>query len=226
MIEIVTKHNANLYPEALRQMFHLRHLIFVEQMHWEALRRPDGLEKDEFDTEDTIYLILQDDDGRLIGSHRFLPTLKPHVVGSVFHDLCNKKGVQVGPRIYEIGRSCIDTQYISGAALETAKAHLAVGVMEFALMAGVEHLTSIGSLHYLQRLLARGWRVMPLGYPREIDGVNTAAYIWPVDEESVASTQAYFGVHDSVVQYIGPHLDGMPMIEHLQMPDMPAVPTN
>src|SRR5262249_33658051 len=156
----------------------------------------------------------------------FLPTLKPHVVGTIYYDLCNSKGVQVGPRIYEIGRTCIDMQHLSGDALKIAKAHLTVGIVEFALMAGIEHLTSIGALQFLHRLLARGWRVSPLGYPQQVDGVNTAAYIWPVDEECVASTQAYFDVHESVVQYVGPRSEGMPLIDYIKMPDVPASITN
>ena len=71
MIEVVTSRNAHQYKDALQDMFHLRHRIFVERMGWEALRRDDRLEKDQFDTDDAIYLLLTTDDGAVPRSRRF-----------------------------------------------------------------------------------------------------------------------------------------------------------
>ena len=36
MLEIVTSRNAHQYQDALRDMFDMRHRIFVERMGWEA----------------------------------------------------------------------------------------------------------------------------------------------------------------------------------------------
>ena len=41
MIDVVTRHNANLYSEALQQMFKLRHALLVEERGWEDLRKTD-----------------------------------------------------------------------------------------------------------------------------------------------------------------------------------------
>src|SRR5271154_5690649 len=93
MIEVVTSRNALLYKDALSDMFHLRHRIFVEKMGWEALRKPDRMEKDQFDTDDAIYLLLTEDDGTVVGTHRMLPPPKPHLFSDLFPQLCAVKGV-------------------------------------------------------------------------------------------------------------------------------------
>ena len=62
MIDVVTRHNANLYSEALQQMFKLRHALLVEERGWEDLRKTDGLERDQFDGPDATYLLAMQDD--------------------------------------------------------------------------------------------------------------------------------------------------------------------
>lgn len=70
MLAVVTRHNDFLYSDALDQMFRLRHRIFVERMGWEALRKPDAVERDEFDTSEAVYLLLMEEDGQVIGMAR------------------------------------------------------------------------------------------------------------------------------------------------------------
>jgi len=60
MVELITKYNRHNYESQLEQMFRLRYKIFVEQLGWDLPHAKDGLEIDEFDTEDTIYLIAGD----------------------------------------------------------------------------------------------------------------------------------------------------------------------
>src|ERR1700742_3562605 len=126
MIEVVTSRNALLYKDALKDMFHLRHRIFVEKMGWEALRKNDRLEKDQFDTEDAIYLLLTQDDGTVIGTHRMLPTVKPHLFSEVFPKTCQVKGVQRGEKVLELTRTCVDEDKLDRKATETARKRIMV----------------------------------------------------------------------------------------------------
>ena len=125
MIEVVTSRNALLNQDALQDMFHLRHRIFVERMGWEDLRKPDRLEKDQFDTDDAIYLLLTEDDGKVIGTHRILQTAKPHLFSDLFAKYCAVKGVQRGEKIVELTRTCVDED-----ALDKANDHPAPHVFK------------------------------------------------------------------------------------------------
>ena len=50
MIHIVTAENEYHYRDEMEQAYRLRHQIFVEEMGWTELAKPDGREIDQFDT--------------------------------------------------------------------------------------------------------------------------------------------------------------------------------
>jgi acyl-homoserine lactone synthase len=203
MIEVVTSRNAFLYKDALEEMFHLRHRIFVEKMGWEALRKPDRLEKDQFDNDDAIYLLLTRDDGTVIGSHRLLPTTGPHLFSDVFPQLCAVRGVQRGERILELTRVCVDEERLGKAAMENARKHLMTGVVEFCQRAGYEKVTVLVSTEILFRYLLIGLEIKPLGLPVEMDGSKHASAIITTDRQALDNMRAALGVTEPQVQYIG-----------------------
>ncbi len=51
-VEIVKTTDAQL-----EEMHRIRHRIYVEGRGWKALRKSDGREVDEFDTDDAVYLL-------------------------------------------------------------------------------------------------------------------------------------------------------------------------
>jgi acyl-homoserine lactone synthase len=204
MLAVVTKHNAFLYRDALTQMFRLRHRIFVERMGWEALRRPDGMDKDQFDTAEAIYLILMDEEGMVMGSHRLLPTVRPHLFTDLFAEFCNVKGIQVGPKVYELNRTCVDEERLPRDKREWARKRIMAGLMEFGVYAGIEHFTILTPLDILFRYLLIGWDIKPLGVPREVDGVKQAAVAVRVDEAALNAVRDSFEIKGNLITHIGP----------------------
>ncbi len=203
MIDVVTSQNAVFYKDALEGMFRLRHRIFVERMGWEALRKPDGIEKDQFDTPDAVYLILQDDNGAVIGSHRLLPTLKPHLFSELFPEMCNVRGVQRGQNIYELNRTCVDEEYLDRKKQEWARQQIIAGLVEFSYRAGIDNVTILTPLEVMFRYMLIGVEVKPLGLHREIDGVKQAAVSVKMDRAADEAVKAAFGIKGNIVRYIG-----------------------
>ena len=203
MIQVVTSRNALLYEDALHDMFHLRHRIFVERMGWEALRKPDRLERDQFDTDDAIYLLLMDDDGTVIGTHRMLPTTKPHLFSDVFPQLCAVKGVQRGEKILELTRTCVDEEALDRATMERARKRIMVGLFEFCLRAGYEQITLLTPTDLLFRYLLIGLDIKPLGMPVEMDGIKQIAMIAKVDQQALDVLRLAFAVPQTQVHYVG-----------------------
>src|ERR1700744_2448851 len=163
MIQVVTNRNALLYREALDDMYRLRHRALVDGLGLEALRRPDGLQKDRFDTCDAIYLLLTDDDGTVRGSMGLLPTLGRHGFSEIHPDIWSVKGVQRGPRILEMTRACVDEGMLDLVRMETAHKHLVVGLFEFCLRAGYEKFPMLLPTDMLFRHLLIGIDIKPLG---------------------------------------------------------------
>ncbi|MBV9542093.1 MAG: GNAT family N-acetyltransferase [Alphaproteobacteria bacterium] len=203
MIEVVTSRNALLYKDALADMFHLRHRIFVEKMGWEALRKPARIEKDQFDTDDAIYLLLTEEDGTVIGTHRMLPTVKPHLFSDVFPNACAVRGVQRGEKILELTRTCVDEERLDKHATEKARKRLMVGLFEFCLRAGYEQVTIFTPTDLLFRYLLIGIDIKPLGMPLDIDGNKQVAVIVRTDEQALAAMRMALGVPEPQVHYVG-----------------------
>lgn len=226
MIDVVTKHNAFLYRDALEQMYRLRHRIFVERMGWEDIRRPDGMERDGFDRQEAVYLILFDDDGAVIGSHRLLPTVRPHLFSELFSKWCDVRGVLVGPHIYELNRTCVDEDRLTPAKANHARKTIMVGLMEFCLKAEIEELTVLTTLRHLFRYLTIGWEIRPLGLPKFIDGTDQAAVAVKVNDAALKAAREAFDVREPLIQYLGPHPQGAAFIEHLPPIEIPVSSLN
>src|SRR5256885_15204755 len=92
MIHVITSANRGLYGDELQEHFRIRHAIYVGERGWKALERADGLEKDQFDTGDAIY-ILGIEGGRVVGGSRLVPTIKPHLLSEIFPYLSAQRGV-------------------------------------------------------------------------------------------------------------------------------------
>ena len=57
MIQAIAAANSYLFQDELADYFRVRHEIFVGERGWHQVARPDGLEKDQFDTKDAIYIL-------------------------------------------------------------------------------------------------------------------------------------------------------------------------
>jgi acyl-homoserine lactone synthase len=208
MLEVVTASNRNLYTEPLLQMYRLRHRIFVEQMGWEAIRRPDGIERDQFDTDDAIYL-LEMDGRQVIGGHRLLSTLRPHLFSEIFPEHCSVRGLQCAPGVFELNRTCVDTQALSASHAELARRRIVVGLIEFCIGAGIKALTVFGPMRILSHYVGLGWDIRPLGAPVEIDGIPQVAFILYTDARCLSLVRLAYSIAESRIVCRGVSLGGL-----------------
>ena len=195
MIEVVTSRNALLYQDALGDMFALRHRVLS------------GLQKDRFDTDDAIYLLLTKDDGTVIGTQRVLPTVGPHLFSEEFSQFCDVKGVQRGPKILELTDACVDEDALDPRGRETARKRLMVGLFEFCLRAGYEKFTFVMPTESLFRYLLIGLNIKPLGLPVERDGERQVAVIVTVDSKALDAMRLALDVPEQQVDYVGAPAD-------------------
>jgi len=147
--------------------------VFVDLLKWEVPVIDGLFEIDQFDDERAIYLVAADANGEHRGSIRLLPTDGPHILGSIFPDLC-EGGVPRSPDIYEISRGCLSMRLRAPERL-TVRNALTTAVVEFALMHGIHAYTCIADAGWLSQVLALGWDCWPLGLPREIGRSLTGA---------------------------------------------------
>jgi acyl homoserine lactone synthase len=80
-----------------------RHKIFIEKLGWQLPVR-DGMERDQFDRPDTLYVVTQDDNGDICGCARLLPTTNAYLLGEVFPQLMNGLPAPCAGHIWELSR--------------------------------------------------------------------------------------------------------------------------
>ncbi|EJJ26177.1 acyl-homoserine-lactone synthase [Rhizobium sp. CF142] len=75
MLQIIHEHDD---PALMDRVWSFRHTRFVEQLGWEAVRRADRRERDQFDGPSAIHLILEHKK-RIVAYSRLLPTSLPYL---------------------------------------------------------------------------------------------------------------------------------------------------
>ena len=92
-----------LPPQLFEQMGHYRREVFINQLGWE-LSTVNGMELDEFDGPDAVYVCSHDEDGQLSGVARLLPTTAPYLMEKVFPQLWGGKQLPHDSKIWELPR--------------------------------------------------------------------------------------------------------------------------
>ena len=170
MLHIVQGFDNPSQSALIASMFADRKRVFVDLLRWDV-PHDDVSERDEFDHDDSEYLIFAHGDDH-IASLRLLRTDQRHLLGSVFPGLVDGD-VPIGPDIREISRFCISPRH-RGAIRLQARRLLATALTEYALLFGITAYTAVAHVSRMSNLFATGWRIRPLGLP-DLDADHPAA---------------------------------------------------
>lgn len=168
----------------LRGMFEARKRVFVDLLKWNVPVLEGRYEVDQFDDEEAAYLIVAGADGRHAGSARLLKTTRPHILDTLFPDLCAAPPPR-GHAVLEITRFCLGRGGSAVERLETRNI-LVSALVRYALENGIQTFTGVAEMGWLQQILAFGWRCRPLGLPRTADGKILGALAIEISSETPA----------------------------------------
>jgi acyl homoserine lactone synthase len=145
MIVVIEPQNARRHEKLLAEMFRLRARVFRDKMNWDV-EVIDGMERDKFDEEQPVYLVLTDEQQQQVyGSLRLLPTTGPTLLQDTFSDTLPDAVGLTSPTIWECTRLCIDDKLVGDRPenLMMASALLIEGLGEVALKAGIETVLGV-----------------------------------------------------------------------------------
>lgn len=136
-----------------------RYKVFIETLGWE-LETQNGEEYDQFDHDDTIYVIAQDEDGEVNGCARLLPTSSPYLLGDVFPQLMNGQPVPCSPDVWELSRfAAVDFKSATSSALSQFSMGFSIQLLKRAIATARQHgakrLITVSPIG-IERLLKRG----------------------------------------------------------------------
>ena len=178
MVLLVDRRNFAQHSELMEDVYRFRHKAFVDELGWEALRKPDGREIDQFDSDRCFHLVGVED-GKVVSYTRFLPTTEPHLLSHVYPEI-----LQVGPErdageppyptgsdIWEWTRLAVAREKRdSRKGIDRTSARLFVAAAEACAHLGIRAVLGQGHPFMLTRMLELGWATRPLALPFEYQG--------------------------------------------------------
>ena len=198
MITIVTKDNIHEFKDEMEQAYRLRHAVFVDEMGWEDLRKPDGREIDQFDDEHAVHM-LYIENGTVLGYQRMLPPLQPHILSEVLPHLC-EEGLPRSEDTWEWTRYCVAKKHRDrGRILSPVGNMLLSAIVEWGLENGTDKIIIEMNPIWLLRLVQLHFRVRPLGLPQQIGKDSVLAVVATFDRRTLAKLQEVRGTAQSAL---------------------------
>ncbi|AWN41391.1 acyl-homoserine-lactone synthase [Methylobacterium durans] len=86
MFKLLSGEDGSEDPDLMEKVYRFRHAFFVEHLKWEACRKPDGREIDEFDTPECYHVVGLAGDA-VVSYSRLLPTTRPHLQTHLYPEI-------------------------------------------------------------------------------------------------------------------------------------------
>ncbi len=202
MIHLIDRRNRGPYTNQLDEMFRLRHDIYVGRRGWKALAKPDGRDVDQFDTDNTVYLLGLDELGRVCSGLRLNPTTGPNLINTVFPHAVTRREIPVSDSIYEFTRYFVVSDRVPRLKRRQAAGELLVAMFEYGMAFGLTHISLLCDAFFLSTALEMRWNVEPLGLPTPYEEGTCIAILFEVSAAVADSTREVRGVHGPVLTYL------------------------
>lgn len=178
MLQFSVGTRQQLPTQLFEQMGHYRRKVFINQLGWE-LNTVNGMELDEFDGPDAVYVSSQDDEGNVNGVARLLPTTGPYLMEKVFPQLWAEKELPRDPQIWELSRfAVVDVNTNSSFAHQCMTRH-APKLFQLAIESIKKHaaqqLITVSPIGMERLLRAHGFTANRAGIPRNFEGAPIVA---------------------------------------------------
>jgi acyl-homoserine lactone synthase len=198
MIHVVTPENEHLYRDEMDQAYRLRHKVFVEELGWKHLSKPDGREIDQFDTKHAVNMLYIEGQ-EVLGYQRLLPSTRPHLLSEVMPELCEVER-PVGAHIWEISRHCVAPGYRTGGRFANPVANaLGTALVEWGLECGItKFIIEIEPMGVLP-LIQLHFQPMPLGLPKCLNGKDVIAITLTFDGRTLERLRQMRGTRRRVL---------------------------
>lgn len=166
MFRIVRPEQRREFAGQIDDMHQMRYRIVVDDWGWDIPGIAPGYDKDQFDTADTVYVLVLDEAGRVAASARLNPTSGPHMMRELFADYCDLQPFPVGADVWECSRFVIDTDRAADRLCAfRLRCHLGIGITSWCLDQGVTRLSWLTHQTFYNYISGL-FRTEPLGLPK------------------------------------------------------------
>jgi N-acyl-L-homoserine lactone synthetase len=180
----------------LAAMFRQRHDIFIKEKGWK-LKSYNGLEFDQYDTAQSIYLMEFDGDDQLVASMRMCRTDGPYMLADIFSEVCEVP-IPRGVDVWELTRGALSKSMRKSGYW----GRIQCAMFEAALLWGATKATGFFTVDHIMKQMRVGLDVKPLGPPKIVDGEANVAAEFPFNSETLGRLRSSYGISGPVIEQI------------------------
>jgi N-acyl-L-homoserine lactone synthetase len=205
MIQLITVDRYAEFIDDLAEMHRLRYRIFKERLGWDVQVGGD-MEVDEYDACRPVYLLQRNEDDRVQGCVRLLPTTGPNMLRDTFPALLDGQVAPTSDTIWESSRFGVDLcsrEEKTAGSIARATYELFAGMIEFGLMRKLTDIVTVTDAR-MERILCRArWPLRCLGSPRPIGKTIAVAGYLEVSRERLQSVREAGRLDGAVISSTG-----------------------
>jgi len=179
--------------ELFDTMFRQRKSVFHDEKGWDVKVVDEQFEIDEYDRDDTAYLMSFDGSGGLTGSIRLLSTATPHMMSGPFGQMFPQVSFR-SPAIWEATRFVALGGRLQPNGVSTAACELLLGMCRFGLDHGVGHITAVYDAGMARLYRRCGLTHVELGRHRTAEHGTIFVGLWEISPALEASILAATGL--------------------------------
>lgn len=189
MLTLLSGKSADLSRETMYRLAKFRHKVFIQELGW-SLPTDDGIEFDDFDHADTLYVVAFDRSDEIVGCGRLLPTDEPYLLGEVFPDLMGGASLPSTRNVWELSRFAMSMP--SGEPLTAEESwqntrSLMSEIVRVAHAHGADRLIAFSVLGNERLLKRMGVNVHRAAPPQMIEGKPTLPFWIEIDQQTRAA---------------------------------------
>jgi len=203
MILVIDAINRDQHESILEDMYRLRARVFARRLDWDV-EIENGMEIDEFDALDPVYLVGLDESANVVSCIRLLQTTGAHMLADVFSDILQGQAPLRAATLWESTRFCVDTERLSAAdrgqgSVARATSELMSATLQYARDCGISDIITVID-PVMNRVLKRSDNA-PYGYVGEtvqMGKTKAMAALLDCSEERIARVRAFAGIEGDV----------------------------
>ncbi len=169
MVFVFYGHERTKRSALFERLFRLRHQVFIVDRGW-SLPCREGVERDQYDTDETIYFVEFCEAGEIRGHVRITPTMRSSLTADYFPHLIENGVAARGPTIFEATRFIVRPAQRDKASYRRVKAGLIAAATEWCLENGITHLQTVIDAGTLAAYVEISMKVTPLGLAHPFGG--------------------------------------------------------
>ena len=179
---VLAQHGARDNQTALG-MYRLRHEVFHDRLGWDV-NSDNGMEHDEFDEANPVYVLVKNEGNEVQGCWRLLPTTGPNMLRDTFSELLHGQPAPQQAAVWELSRFAMSSSKLdrSGYGLSNTPIQMIQAAVRFAQKNGIERYVSVTSVAVERMFLKLGISMTRLGAPIKIGRILTVACTLEIDE--------------------------------------------